>query len=176
MTTIEAQELFSYNRWANQQVLAAVQPLSAADFVRDLKSSFPSIRDTLVHVLGAEWLWLRRWNGVSPREHPPEWKSLGYAELLVCWREHETEQAAFVDQLTESMLAQPLSYRNTRGESFQAPLEQLVRHVVNHSSYHRGQVTTMLRQLGCTAASSDLVLYHRTVAARPESAHAANNR
>jgi uncharacterized damage-inducible protein DinB len=168
MTTIEAQELFAYNWWANQQVLSAVQPLSAEEFVRDLKSSFPSIRDTLVHVLGAEWIWLRRWNGVSPREHPPDWKVLGYQELLLRWHEHETEQAAFLAQLTDARLAQPLSYSNTRGEPFEAPLHQLVRHFVNHSSYHRGQVTTMLRQLGHSAASSDLVLYHRTVA-RPQS-------
>jgi uncharacterized damage-inducible protein DinB len=168
MTATEARELFAYNWWANHQVLTAAQPLSADDFVRDLKSSFPSIRDTLVHVLGAEWIWLRRWNGESPREHPPEWKALGCPELLVRWHEHETEQEAFLAPLTDARLAQPVAYRNTRGVAFEEPLHQLVRHAVNHSTYHRGQVTTMLRQLGYIAASSDLILYYRTRAARPE--------
>ena len=168
MTSNEARELFAYNRWANQQVLSAVQPLGAEEFVRDLKSSFPSIRDTLVHILFAEWLWLRRWNGTSPRAQPAGWSTLDYPQLVVRWREHEAEQTACFAQLTDARLAQPLAYVTTRGESFQAPLHQLVRHVANHSTYHRGQVTTLLRQLGRSAAPSDLVLYDRTVASRAE--------
>lgn len=168
MTSSEAQELYAYNRWANQEVLRAVQPLSAEEYVRDLKSSFPSIRDTLVHILVAEWIWLRRWHGESPRTQPAGWSTLGYDELLVRWREHELEQAAFLAQLTDERLRQPLAYHNTRGQPFEVPLQHLVRHVVNHSSYHRGQVTTMLRQLGHAAAATDLVLYFNTVAPRPE--------
>lgn len=168
MTSMEARDLYAYNRWANRQMLAAVRPLGADEFTRDMKNSFPSIRDTLVHILYAEWIWLSRWQGVSPREQPAGWSTVGYDELVVLWREHEMEQAAFIDRVTDEQLAQPLGYVNTRGESFRAPLHQLVRHVVNHSSYHRGQITTMLRQLGHTAAPTDLVLYHRTVAARPE--------
>jgi uncharacterized damage-inducible protein DinB len=164
MTSSEAQHLYGYNRWANQQMLKAVQPLSADEFTRDMKSSFPSVRDTLVHVLGAEWIWLQRWNGASPREQPAGWSTLAYPELLARWTEHERAQTAFIAQLTDAQLAQPLSYTNTRGEPFTAPLHQLVRHVVNHSSYHRGQVTTLLRQLGHAPATTDLVAYDRMVA------------
>jgi|SRR5687767_13797287 len=168
MTSSEAQHLYAYNRWANQQLLQAVQPLSADEFTRDLKNSFPSVRDTLVHILSAEWIWLQRWNGVSPRAQPEEWSALGYQELLSRWTEHEQEQSAFLARLTDVQLAQPLSYTNTRGDAFRAPLHQLVRHVVNHSTYHRGQVTTLLRQLGHAAATTDLVVYDRMVAAQPE--------
>ena len=168
MTSSEAQHLCAYNHWANQQMLKAVQPLSADEFTRDLKNSFPSVRDTLVHILSAEWIWLQRWKGVSPHAQPAEWSTLGYQELLGRWAEHEREQNAFFAGLTDAQLGQPLSYTNTRGEAFRAPLQQLVRHVVNHSSYHRGQVTTLLRQLGHAAATTDLVMYDRMVAARPE--------
>jgi uncharacterized damage-inducible protein DinB len=168
MTSVEAQDLYAYNCWANRQVLQAVAPLSADEFTRDLKSSFPSIRDTLVHILGAEWIWLRRWLGESPRAHPAAWRTLSYPELLDRWGEHDAEQNAFVAQLTDAQLARPLSYTSMRGEPFRAPLHQLVRHVVNHSSYHRVQVTTLLRQLGYTPVSTDLVMYDRMVAARAE--------
>jgi uncharacterized damage-inducible protein DinB len=166
MTSTEARHLYAYNRWANQQMLQAVQPLNADEFTRDMKNSFPSVRDTLVHILSAEWIWLQRWTGVSPRESPAGWSKFAFAELELQWAAHEHEQSAFLDQLTDAKLVHPLSYTNTRGEAFTAPLHQLVRHVVNHSSYHRGQVTTLLRQLGHAAATTDLVVFDRRVAAR----------
>ncbi|HXZ43620.1 MAG TPA: DinB family protein, partial [archaeon] len=58
--------LYDYNAWANARVLGTVEPLTAEAFLRDLKSSFPSVRDTLAHILAAEWIWLRRWHGESP--------------------------------------------------------------------------------------------------------------
>jgi uncharacterized damage-inducible protein DinB len=158
----EIRELFRYNRWANRRVLAAVSRLDEDQFTRDLGSSFPSVRDTLVHVLAAEWVWLSRWNGVSPTDMPAGWRDSTYEGLRERWEVVGAEQLEFVATLDEGTLDRVIAYRTTAGEPFQAPLSQLLRHVVNHSSYHRGQVVTMLRQLGAEAPSTDLVLFYRS--------------
>jgi len=158
MTTAEARHLLAYTRWANDLVLDAVGALSHDDFTRDLNSSFPSVRDTLIHLAGADWLWLERWNGRSHSALPDDWKKLTFDELAERWRDLQGQR----DSLFQSGdIDRVIAYQNLRGETFESPLSSLLRHVVNHSTYHRGQITTMLRQLGATAPSTDLVVFDR---------------
>jgi uncharacterized damage-inducible protein DinB len=157
----EIRELYAFNRWANARMRNAVGKLSEEEFARDMKSSFPSIRDTVLHTMASEWVWLARWLGTSPKSMPDEWKAYNFAEMEQEWAAVETAQLAFVDALGDRDLDRMVSYVNFRGESWQNALWQLLRHMVNHSTYHRGQVTTMLRQLGRDAVTNDLVLYFR---------------
>jgi uncharacterized damage-inducible protein DinB len=157
----EITELYAYNAWANQRVLGAVARLSADDFGRDLKNSFPSVRDTLAHILGGEWVWLSRWKGKSPTSFPVEWDVSTHAQLIERWQPVAADQRAFLDALTPESLNKPITYTTFAGQAFTNPLWQLMRHVANHSTYHRGQVTTMLRQLGAATVSTDLILFYR---------------
>lgn len=153
-------DLYAYDRWANRRILDAAERLPHQDFVRDLGSSFGSVRDTLVHVLGAEWVWLRRWQGTSPTGLPP-WDLDTTGDLRTRWSEVEGEVQSFVGGLVEQDLDRRVAYRNTKGEPFESTMIQMLRHVVNHSTYHRGQVVTLLRQLGADAPTTDLILYDR---------------
>jgi uncharacterized damage-inducible protein DinB len=157
----EIHELFEFNRWANQRMLDAVAALSVEQFTRDLKSSFPSVRDTLVHLVGADWIWLSRWLGTSPASMPGDWDMSTLEAIRARWAQIEHERTALLERLTPEALHSMLAYRTIRGDPFANPLWQLLRHVVNHSTYHRGQITTMLRQLGMPAVSTDLVLFYR---------------
>jgi uncharacterized damage-inducible protein DinB len=161
----QIQELYEYNRWANQRLLDATAALSSAELTRDLKSSFPSVRDTLAHILSAEWIWLMRWKGDSPVGAPASWDLSSHDLLRAQWASVEAELTAFVATLTPAALDAVIAYRNTKGEPFAQPLSELLRHVVNHSTYHRGQITTMLRQLGKDSVATDLVLFYRQRAA-----------
>ena len=156
----EILELYEFNRWANQRMLNAVMALSEEQFTRDLKSSFPSVRETLVHLVGADWIWLSRWKGVSPTQ-APDWNLATLDAIRAQWDEIERERMAYLEQLTPDALHEVLSYRTLKGDPFSNPLWQLLRHVVNHSSYHRGQITTMLRQLGAPTVTTDLILFYR---------------
>ena len=92
MNKDDVQLLYRYNRWANATILNAVAPLSKDDFSRKLGGSFPSVRETLVHIMGAEWIWLRRWKGVSP---PALLSAAEFPDLLSIkhrWPEIEAEQ------------------------------------------------------------------------------------
>lgn len=154
------QELFQYSHWANGRARAAAAALAPEDFTRDLKNSFPSVRDTLVHIYDAEWTWLERWNGRAPGALPPGAPFATLAALETRWTALEREQADFVARLTDEVLDRPLHYINRKGEPRSFPLWRQMLHVVNHSTYHRGQITTMLRQLGAKPVSTDLVVFY----------------
>jgi uncharacterized damage-inducible protein DinB len=156
----EVRELFAYHRWANARMLEAAGMLSAEDFARDLGSGFPSVRATLAHLLSADWIWLERWRGTSPIAGP-DWDTGSHAALTVRWGEVERDQRAFLDGLLEADLDQVVSYRALNGAPFSNPLGELCRHVVNHGTHHRGQVATLLRQLGAKPPQTDLILYYR---------------
>lgn len=157
----EIRGLYSFNRWANARMRGAAAALNEDDFTRDLKSSFPSVRDTLLHIMSSEWVWLSRWLGTSPTSMPPEWNDYTRAQIEAEWVALEAAHAAFVGNLSDPDLDRTIHYLNFRGEAYAQPLWQLLRHMVNHSTYHRGQVTTMLRQLGHDAAATDLVAFYR---------------
>jgi uncharacterized damage-inducible protein DinB len=151
--------LYEYDRWANGLVFGCASQLTGEQFIRDLQSSHRSVRDTLAHILAAEWIWLKRWQGTSPKAlfDPADFPDL--ASLSARLKEVEQELVEFIDALSDDSLAAVIAYTNTKGERWQYQLGHLMQHLVNHSSYHRGQVTTMLRQLGAEAVSVDLLYF-----------------
>ena len=161
----DIQELYGFNRWANARIFGAVSILPPEAFVHDLGSSYPSVRDTLVHIIWAEWIWLQRWKGSSPQIvfQPAEFRT--FDAVKARWEELEAEQREFVDTLTYPALASAVAYTNLRGERWRYELWREMYHVVNHSSYHRGQITAMLRQLGAQAVSTDFLHYRDEISA-----------
>lgn len=152
-------EIYVYNRWANARSLQAASTISPADFTKEVGGSFASLRGTLAHMYGAEWIWLQRWRGTSPRQLPFALDFPDVETIRSRWQEVEREQKQFLDSLDPGRLSEVVSYVNLKGETFAYPLGRMLQHVVNHASYHRGQITTLLRQLGATPLSTDLLLY-----------------
>lgn len=161
----EIQDLYAYDRWANRRILGAALALPPEALDRDLGSSFPSVRATLAHVLASDWIWLERWLGRSPSGVPAEWDLSTGAAIEARWREVEGAVQSFVESLSGADLDRIVDYRTLAGTPFSQPLGHLLRHVVNHSTYHRGQLVTMLRQLGATPPATDLVVFYRELAA-----------
>jgi uncharacterized damage-inducible protein DinB len=159
MTPEHLRLLCEYNAWANHRSLDACAGLSAEQFTRDFGSSFPWVRDTLAHTLGAEWVWLERVQGRSPAALPPSREFPDLADVQDRWAEVERGLLETTAKLAE--LNRVVAYRNIRGNRFAYPLHQVLRHVVNHGTYHWGQVTAMLRQLGVTPVATDLIVYFR---------------
>jgi uncharacterized damage-inducible protein DinB len=155
--------LFAYNRWATQRILDAADALAPEELTREIESSFPSVRATLVHAMGAEWVWLERWRGRAPTALP-DGQGLDSVEALRArWEQLWREQQDFLAALPEGDVARTVSYRLMNGDPDARRLDDLMRHVVNHATYHRGQVVTMLRQLGKTPPSTDYVRWLRDV-------------
>ena len=162
MTAKDIGQLLDYHYWARDRVLDAVSLLDVAAFTAPRESSFSSIRDTLAHTYLAEWAWYSRWQGHSPSAFPALDQFADVASLSSAWQDTERQVRAFIEPLSDADLTRVIAYRLFSGAEASSPIWQMVQHVVNHASYHRGQVTTMLRQAGAKPAKSmDLIAYYR---------------
>src|SRR3954453_7923611 len=159
MTAGEARDLITYNRWANAQVFAAAAGLSEEQLTQLMPSSFPSVRATLAHIVSTEWVWLRRWFNESPTSVPPWMAAADLADLRARLTAVESEQQGFLADLTDAGLEQMISYRTVAGQPHEDRLSDTIRHAVNHSTYHRGQVATQLRQLAIAPPGTDFIAY-----------------
>ena len=160
MDLVTLKELFDYNRWANARTLDAAAAVAPADFAREVGGSFASLHGTLAHLCGAEWVWLERLRGTSPSSLPFASELTDIAAIRRRWNEVERGQRVFLDGLDADRLGESLSYVNFAGEPNTYPIWRVLAHVVNHSTYHRGQVTTLLRQLGGKPVSTDLLRFY----------------
>jgi uncharacterized damage-inducible protein DinB len=153
--------LYDYNCWANCRTLDSCAALSEEQFTRDLGSSFRSVRDTLAHICGVEWLWLERWHGRSHNALPQAAEFPNIESLRRRWDEVERNLLDYVASLTPEDIQRIIQHKTTQGVPQAAPLWQMLQHLVNHGTYHRGQVATMLRQLGAKPISTDLIYFYR---------------
>lgn len=155
-------ELFDYNYWARDRQLEACAALTEEQFLRPMGNSFSSVRDTLAHLVAVEWVWLERWLGRSPtRLDSGEYAAERFPTLDAIrdrWATVEGNMRSHLSGLEDSALERPLSYTNFKGERWTYPLWQTLLHVVNHQTYHRGQITTLLRQLGVAAPAVDFLV------------------
>lgn len=166
MTKDDLQLLFEYDRWANHRVLEAASTLTGEQFTRDLGGSFRSVRDALLHIIGGEWGWLTYWKAQSHDAtfladlrdrrdslfHPGAFPDIEAVRLK--WAEIEKEQTEFVNCLAEEALAKMIPVRKTH-----LSLAHLMQHLANHSTYHRGQVAMMMRQLGEKPMATDFHVF-----------------
>lgn len=161
MTGDEARELFAYNAWANRKLFDAAAGLSAELYHRDLKSSFGSIHGTLAHIVWAEQLWLCRWLS-RPNPAVAQGRDLEtLAAVRARWEEVEAERRGFLQGFADTRLAETYTVKPSTGGEFQHTFREMFGHVVDHSSYHRGQIVTMLRQVGAVPPVTGLIFYYR---------------
>jgi len=154
-------ELFDYNAWANRTIFAAVARLPEQQYFRDLQSSYGGVHGTLCHIVWAEQLWLHRWVG-KPNPAVPQGTDLqSLADVRRRWEAVEGERGTFVLGLTDGDLEKTRLVKPSSGGEYVHTFRQMFRHFINHSSYHRGQTVTLLRQLGSVPPSTDLILYYR---------------
>ena len=182
MNLADIHDLYAYNLWSNRRMFSTLDKLSDQQFTSVIQSSFPSIQESVMHIFGAEWIWLRRWKGTSPRADGPFYlpnlmqkhgvavETLSTVSGLRSFADSlEQERQEFLRSLTDDDLHAPLRYNGSDGKEFSMPLAKLLQHVVNHGTYHRGQVTTLLRQVGAETISLDLVFFYREQAAATQS-------
>lgn len=168
MNLQELRTLVDYHYWARDRLLGAVERLSPEQFTKDLGNSFPSIRDTLVHLYGADRIWCARWEGESPQAMPDPNMFPDLAGIRSAWKEQERKVRAVLERLGEQGIGRSIEYRTTNGQPQAQLFWQMLQHLVNHGSYHRGQVTTMMRQLKMAPPkSTDLIAFYRERAATP---------
>ena len=164
MDAKDLRTLVDYHYWARDRVLAALDPLTPEQYTRDLQSSFRSIRDTAVHTYAAEWAWYSRWIGASPTKLLSSDAYPDVASLRAAWIENEANVRAFTASAGDAGIDTIHTYTMFNGTQGASPFWQMLQHVVNHASYHRGQLTAMIRQVGGTPPQSmDMIAYYRAL-------------
>lgn len=170
MDPAAVRSLYRYDEWANARLIDAVAELPEERRRAPIESSFPSLLETVGHIVSAEWIWLERWRGESPSLVPGWVDHPVFEDVCARLRVVERERHAFLASLTAEDLETTIAYRLMSGAPHEDRLLDLLLHVVNHSSYHRGQLVTMLRQVGGRTVSTDYVVFlHEQGSAAPES-------
>jgi uncharacterized damage-inducible protein DinB len=161
MNLQDIKEMFDFNAWANRRTFEAAAKVSAGDYHKDLKSSHGGLHGTLAHLVGAEKVWLERWldPGAKPSIKLDDVSSP--EDLQNVWEELNAKREQFIASLTEEKLHAPVTMFTMSGASFTHSYAEMMQHLVNHSSYHRGQIAGMMRQLGFQPAPTDWILYRR---------------
>jgi len=156
MTAADLQRHIRYSNWASQRLMEAIRALPPSELERPTGISHHSILGTMTHLHFADWIWFTR--VAETLDKPAE----TLAALEGEWPDLQQRWERFCDGLSEADLARPIPYRSIRGYDAVANVEQVVLHLVNHGTLHRGQVMGMIRQLGITPPGTDLMHYYMT--------------
>jgi uncharacterized damage-inducible protein DinB len=168
-------ELLKYNYWANQQILHCLLGLPADLWITETPSSFSSIYKTVTHVGSAEKIWLRRvrsWQSlIVTQENNPQPQKLAFdslegdfKQISSQWMQTSADWVHLIENenLTDMDLLMTIKYSNSKGQQFNQPLYEIIMHLCNHGTYHRGQLVTMLHQLNIhTIPATDLIVFKR---------------
>jgi uncharacterized damage-inducible protein DinB len=154
----------SYNEWANTRIADLLLAIDDNLYFQVMKSSFPSLAKTVLHIADSQQIWLRRMQG----ENITAWPSANFQgtkrDSLLSLIQSSKDLVTFITSKDESFLSTPYSYKNLKGEPCTDPVEDTLFHIVNHNSYHRGQIITMLRELNVAPlVSTDLIHYLRSL-------------
>jgi uncharacterized damage-inducible protein DinB len=161
------QQHATYHAWASQRMADTLHLVTSEIIYREQKSSFASIAKTLLHLWDAEIVWLKRFEGISLTEWPSKNFSGGKDELIQGYLASAKAITTFVESADDKKLQQNFLYKTMKGDPFEDVIEDMIYHVINHGSYHRGQIVTMLRESGFNEIlSMDIIIYLRSLKAK----------
>ncbi len=152
-------QAYDYTYWANRRYFAVAEKLSRAQFQQGHGHSWGDVHGTLVHMMSSEWVWMQRWHGASPRGHLDKGDFPTLAALKKRWGQVEAEMRAFIEAQTDESLQSVITYSNFSGETFRVPLWQMLAHVVNHETHHRGELAAMYAVMNVAHPEEELIQY-----------------
>lgn len=159
MTIAELQDLFEYNRWANERTLDSATFLGPEAFDVEQGDSSVTLKGILKNLLGEEVVWLSRWEGHSLAEFPDYSDCADTFALMSRWRSFWNRQNRFVESLSEDELDRPVAIRMPDGTETVQPLGETMTHVVNQATSLRGEAALLTRMLGGKPAAADYFTY-----------------
>ena len=154
-----------YSAWATRRVLTAVTVLSSDELCRDLGNSYGGVRGTLDHIYRADAIWFDRLMGAPTSNLEAYDPNPDFAGFTGQWLALLDRYVSWSEKLSAADWDRIVAYHNIKGEALQQPLWQIVLHIVNHATYHRGQITTLLRQIDRPPIGTDLSAYYRSLGA-----------
>jgi uncharacterized damage-inducible protein DinB len=159
MRVADLERMYDYHYWANTKLLGVVAQLPPDEFTRSVSGSYGSVRNTLVHILSAEWGWLDRCGGPERGDRLKQEDFPTADSLMQLWARVEGYVRSFLSGLDDDDLTRPIEFAIGGGPKRSVPLGDLMQHAAVHAVHHRGQVALLLRTLGHVPGNFDLLLY-----------------
>ena len=147
-----------YQQWANQKIANSIQSLPNEVVEKEFGGSFPSMRLTLLHLLQADYRWLHRLKGFPIVDVPTAWQHADVHTLLTTWISVQEQLVSRVKEIAPEG-NKNVKFTTAKGDSYELPLADVIAHVVNHATYHRGQLVNMMRMAGEKPESTDYFLF-----------------
>jgi len=152
----------AYNIWASQRIFDTIIALPEEKQLAEVPSSFTSLYKTVLHMLDAENIWWQRMKLQERIVVPSENFTGSFQELSNTLLQQSRQWEEWVSSASDLSLDHVFQYYNNKKEHFKMPVYQMIHHVFNHGTYHRGQLITMLRQLGVDKLpQTDFLLWTR---------------
>lgn len=153
-----------YTEWASRRLVAAAAALAEEELHRDFKHADKSVLGTLAHIFAADRIWINRITAAPVTKFLDPETDLRMKTLQEDWPVVFERWQALLAGETDESVERLIAYKDLKGNAYQNPLWQLILHVVNHASHHRGQVSAMIRAMGHTPPPVDLIFYYRELA------------
>ncbi|MBL8046060.1 MAG: DinB family protein [Anaerolineales bacterium] len=151
--------MYDYHYWMTHQMLEACERLMPTQWSQPMGHSWGNVHGVVTHMLAAELIWYARWQGQAPAQLAQAEDYPTLADVRAAWASVEAQMRAFLTQLDNVRLNADFTYTNTRGQQFSAPLGQVMLHVANHATHHRGELVGMLALLDVPHPEDDLLWY-----------------
>ena len=156
------QQLAAYNIWANNLLMEVIKNLPVELQEKEIPSSFNSLKKTILHMWNAESIWWQRTKLQERVTGPADNFNGDMQDLLEGLRTQNSHWHEWVAKAQEHQLQHVFQYQNLKGEHFKQPVFQMLLHLFNHGTYHRGQIVNMLRQLGVEKIpQTDFIVWSR---------------
>ena len=152
----------AYNSWANALLFTTIESLTEGQQKTEIKSSFPSLYKTVLHMLDAESIWWQRIKLQERIEVPSQTFGGSMKELITQSLQQNKQWHEWISNTNEHGFQHEFIYFNLKRERFKQPVYQTLLHLFNHGTYHRGQIVNMLRQLGIEKIPpTDFIIWSR---------------
>ncbi|MGP0075114.1 MAG: DinB family protein [Bryobacteraceae bacterium] len=151
-----------YSAWASQRLLDAAAQLSSEELTRDFKTADKTVLDTLVHVYAADRIWLARVLA-EPRSTFIDPTDRDLSVLQSEWPALQQRWKLWLRDFGDDDVTRVIAYQDMKGRPYSQPVWQIVLHLVNHGTHHRGQVSGFLRAMDRTPPPLDLIAYYRAL-------------
>jgi len=152
-------ELYEYNYWANKRYLAVAETLNEEQLFRKQGHSWDSVHATLMHMMNSENWWRQRWNGIPTRPAFTRQEFPAFASIRDHWRGLEADVRAYIASQTDESLSRMVTYKNPQGETFTLPLWNMMVHLPNHNTHHRGELAAMFALMNIPHPEEEVVQY-----------------
>ncbi len=156
-------QVYDYSYWANRRYFTVAETLTDEQLHRMQGHSWGDVHAMLVHMMSSEWAWLQRWNGNTPKAHLNKDDFPALASVKERWDKVEAEMRSFIESQTEASLQSKITYSNFSGEMFSVPIYQMLMHVANHETHHRGELAAMFALMNVPHPEEEVIQYFLNV-------------